>query len=79
MKNAVFWDVKPCGYYKNRRFGGTYHFHHQGYKNSILRSVLRLLVTDNVLPNSLILVTLMMHAICSSETTKYSFAAYFGC
>jgi hypothetical protein len=23
MKNAVFWDVTPCGSYKNRRFEGT--------------------------------------------------------
>jgi hypothetical protein len=23
MKNAVFWDVMPCGSCKNRRFGGT--------------------------------------------------------
>jgi hypothetical protein len=23
MKNGVFWDVKPCGYCKNRIFGGT--------------------------------------------------------
>jgi hypothetical protein len=23
MKNAVFWDVKPCGCCKNRRFGST--------------------------------------------------------
>jgi hypothetical protein len=22
-KNCVFWDVKPCGSCKNRRFGGT--------------------------------------------------------
>jgi hypothetical protein len=22
MKNAVFWDVTPCGPCKNRRFGG---------------------------------------------------------
>jgi hypothetical protein len=22
LKNAVFWDVKPCGFCKNRRFGG---------------------------------------------------------
>jgi hypothetical protein len=21
-KNGVFWDVTPCGYGKNRRFGG---------------------------------------------------------
>jgi hypothetical protein len=23
LKNAVFWDVMPCGSCKNRRFGGT--------------------------------------------------------
>jgi hypothetical protein len=23
MKNFVFWDVMPCGSFKNRRFGGT--------------------------------------------------------
>jgi hypothetical protein len=22
MKNAMFWDVTPCGSCKNRRFGG---------------------------------------------------------
>jgi hypothetical protein len=25
-KNAVFWDVMPCGSYKNRHFGGAYRF-----------------------------------------------------
>jgi hypothetical protein len=24
MKNAVFWDVTPCGSFKNRRFRGKY-------------------------------------------------------
>jgi hypothetical protein len=33
LKNAVFRDVTPCGYCKNRRFGGTYRLHHQGGKN----------------------------------------------
>jgi hypothetical protein len=23
MNNGVFWDVTPCGSYKNRRLGGT--------------------------------------------------------
>jgi hypothetical protein len=23
MKNAIFWDVTPCGSCKNRHFGGT--------------------------------------------------------
>jgi hypothetical protein len=32
MKNAVFWDVTPCGY-KNRCLGGTQRLHHQGDKN----------------------------------------------
>jgi hypothetical protein len=24
MKDAVFWDVAPCGFIINRRFGGTF-------------------------------------------------------
>jgi hypothetical protein len=47
MKNVVFWDVIPCGSFKN---------------------VLQLLVTPNV-PSSLIPFTLMMEAICPSETS----------
>jgi hypothetical protein len=26
LKNAVFWDVAPCRYFVNRRFGGTDRF-----------------------------------------------------
>jgi hypothetical protein len=37
--------------------------------NFFLRSVRRLLVTANVVPTSLILVTLMMEALSSSETS----------
>jgi hypothetical protein len=33
MKNAVFWDVTPCGSCKNRHFGGRYCLHRQGEKN----------------------------------------------
>jgi hypothetical protein len=29
-KNAVFWNVAPCRYCINRRFGGTYGLHLQG-------------------------------------------------
>jgi hypothetical protein len=36
---------------------------------ALLRSVRRLLVTANVVPSSPILVTLMMEALCSSETS----------
>jgi hypothetical protein len=66
MKNVVFWDVTPCGSCKNRRFGGTYHLHHQSDR---LISMLRLLVNANVVPSSPIPVTLMMEAIRSSETS----------
>jgi hypothetical protein len=30
MKNAVFWDVAPCGYCICRRFGGKYRLHLHG-------------------------------------------------
>jgi hypothetical protein len=29
-KNAVFWNVTPCGSCKNRSCGGTYRLHNQG-------------------------------------------------
>jgi hypothetical protein len=60
MKNGVFWDVTPCGSCKNRRFGGTLVF---------LRSVRRLLVAACVVSSSPILVTLMVAALSSSETS----------
>jgi hypothetical protein len=50
-----FWDVTPCGFCFNRRFGVT------------ARSVRRLLVTANV-PSSPILVTLI-EALGSPETS----------
>jgi hypothetical protein len=33
MKNAVFWDVAPCRYFVNQRFGWTYRLHVQGIRN----------------------------------------------
>jgi hypothetical protein len=89
VKNAVFWNMTPRDSCKNRCFGGTYLFHHQGDKNQrarnsvnsnlqlkhaanqyyisimqysrvFLPSVLRLLVTANVVPSSASLVNLMM-------------------
>jgi hypothetical protein len=59
MKTTVFWDVTPCGSCKNRCFGGTYRE----------CRALRLLVTTNIVPSSLILVILMMGAIRSSKTS----------
>jgi hypothetical protein len=61
MKNAVFWYVTPCDSYKEPT-EGTYHLYHQGGKNqqarsvsnydtTILRNVLYLLITANVVPS----------------------------
>jgi hypothetical protein len=58
MKNAVFWDVTPCGSCKNRHL--------------FLRSVLRLLVAANVVPGLPILVAVMMEAIRYSEASALS-------
>jgi hypothetical protein len=67
MKNGVVWDVTPCGSCNNRRFGGL--------STSIIRvtrinelGITLVLVTANV-PSSTILVTLMMEALSSSETS----------
>jgi hypothetical protein len=98
MKNAMFWDVMPCGCCENQRFGGTYCLQHQHNKNQLALTVRRNLqlkhaarkycvfvfvfvcvcvcvracarahVNANV-PGSLILVTLVMEMIYSSETS----------
>jgi hypothetical protein len=52
LKNAIFWDVTPCGSCKSRHFGGMYRFH---------------LVTAKVVHSLLTLVNLMMEAIHSSK------------
>jgi hypothetical protein len=70
MKNVVFWDVMPCGSCKNRRVRGTYHLHHQaeknqGTKNNVSSNLQLKVAAKN--PILLILSTLMMKAIPSSE------------
>jgi hypothetical protein len=77
LKNSVFWDVTPCGSCKNRRLGGNHLLHHQGEKNqrdrsnvsSIFRRVHQLLVIVNVICSPMILFTLIIEAISSSETS----------
>jgi hypothetical protein len=71
MMIIIFWEMTPCGSYKNRRFGGSYRLHLQGarvragysaslclYRSLQLRSVTR--------SHSCIL---KMEAIRSSETS----------
>jgi hypothetical protein len=54
IKNAVLWDVAPCTYFVNRRFGETYRVYLQGIRNP--RKIL-------------ISYTLKKEAIRSSETS----------
>jgi hypothetical protein len=64
-KNAFFWDVMICGFCMNHNFRGS--------TTSIIRVSLnlrRLLVTANVVPNSQILVTLMIEVLCFSENVS---------
>jgi hypothetical protein len=67
LKNTALLDVTPYGSCNNRRFGGKCHLHHQSEKSQ--RSTLQLLLTANVVPVSPILVTLMMEAIRSTESS----------
>jgi hypothetical protein len=57
----------------NRRFERTYRVHYEGDKNRRPRNkvsrVLQFLVAANVIPTSPILVTLVIEAIRSSETS----------
>jgi hypothetical protein len=67
-KNAVLCDVTPCGSCKNPHFGELSESINKSQSPIVLfRSLHRLLVKANV-PNSLIVVTLMMEALSSSET-----------
>jgi hypothetical protein len=34
MKNAILWDVAPCGFIINRRFGGMCRLHLHGIRNN---------------------------------------------
>jgi hypothetical protein len=39
MNSIIFWGMAPCGFSKDRRFGGTYRLHLQGEKNQRTRNV----------------------------------------
>jgi hypothetical protein len=60
VKNAVSWDVTPCGSCSYRRFEGTHDLHRQGGKKDRAK---------NNISISLILSTLMMEATRSYETS----------
>jgi hypothetical protein len=92
MKNGVFWDTTPCGYCKNRHFGGTSFFirvtrigelgttlavtSNRRTLRVFLRSMSQLLVTANVVPSSQIFVTLMKEALSYSEMSVLTRATW---
>jgi hypothetical protein len=53
LNNAVFRDVMPHGFGKNRHVGLTYRLHNQGEKNQRARNNVNSIVTANVVPSSL--------------------------
>jgi hypothetical protein len=59
----------PCGSYNNRRFGETYHIHHEGRRDEHASNVSSMLVTAKFVPSSLIVSTLMIEVMHSSETS----------
>jgi hypothetical protein len=83
MKNSVLWDVTLCGSCKTDVSEGCSAFNIALKRMGVLgttlaltvnflashRSVLHLLGTIDIIPSSLILSTLMMQAIPSSETS----------
>jgi hypothetical protein len=76
MKHGVFWDVTPCGSCKNRvweeRSASIIRVTRIGeLGTTVAVTSIRptLLVTASVVPSSPILVTLMMEALSSSETS----------
>jgi hypothetical protein len=76
MKNAVFWDVTPCGSLRTDVSGECIasstrvtRIGELGTTLAVTSKQSRLVVTAYIVPSSLILVNLMMEAILSSETS----------
>jgi hypothetical protein len=86
MKNAVCWDITPCGSCKNRRFGGMCasiiwetRNKNRGTRNNVGNNYQQetgqyffvgvSITIANAIPISSILLTLMMEAIYSYETS----------
>jgi hypothetical protein len=87
MNNAIFWDFTPCGSCKNRHSEQCSASIIRMTRIGELRTALavtsnhfftacQLLVTANAVPSSPILVTLMMEALHSSETSALTIATW---
>jgi hypothetical protein len=72
LKNAVFWDVAPCRFSVNRRFGGTYRLHLQGTKIRERGTSVSMWLLTLVLRSRISSSTPKTEAIRSSETLVYT-------
>jgi hypothetical protein len=70
------WDVMSRGSCMNRRFRGTFRFHRYGDKNRRVENVSSNYQRNHAAKN---LITLLMEAILSSETSVVLLSACFGC
>jgi hypothetical protein len=66
MKDAVFWDVTPCVSCINGTFGETCR-RHLHVRKCFFAVWFNLLVTSDVVPDSVIFPSVMMEATSSSE------------
>jgi hypothetical protein len=69
VKDAVFWDVAPCGFIIVRRLGGTCRLNLQGRRNNAGEEKSRWWLPDSLLVT---LSPLRMEATRSSETSVYN-------
>jgi hypothetical protein len=69
MKNVVIWDVRPYGSCKNQSFGGTYQVDKNRRARNNVSPQLAPVANCYNIPSSLFLLTMIIEAIHSSETS----------
>jgi hypothetical protein len=79
IKNGVFWDVRPCRYCVNRRFGGAYRLHLQGIKiRERGTRVSRWLQHSKFMSRAFAFPSLRLHDAKSSDTALNRLCNYLG-
>jgi hypothetical protein len=65
LTNAVFWDVTPCGFIINKRFGRTCHLYLQGGRNNASeeKSISNRLTDRALIPSNIIFLLLELISV----------------
>jgi hypothetical protein len=77
-KNVVFWDMAPCGYCKNRCFGGACRLHVHGRRNnaserySLSGTLSKYITFDIFSPNRMIMALILRNEEIVPRTTMIS-------